>query len=452
MNQLMTKDLKSFYSYCNNQYQIYEFDKNLDGSLQSIEKRGLNDLKQQKDIFLGVKTDGGILFQSSKSKKIDNFSDARALAEMNRNLGSNVQEGHMHFELGKETYFGLYKYNANWKVFLVRAEEINEFYSESKKIFTDISIIIIAITAAISVIGIFILRYILRYMDIITSGIMRMVQNQQLDLIDLKGAHQRRHHLSRGGVQLPVQHHQQPGEHIPEVRQQGHRSQGVPGTPGDARRHAETDSRCFFTDIKSFTFITETLGHDIIKLLNLHYDRAIREIDQVDGVIGSIIGDALLAVYGRVRRILQPTSPSRRLPRHTRSRRLPSRSEGEDGEARKKRHCVRERGKLLPRRRGRLQGRPPRSGRGYRRRRGLLGNPGLLRAHDQHGDRRQRKLSIPARGPHPDLQGPGHLLRIREGRHREERGKPWARVRGARHGPGEGQDRIGKKVYWPIPE
>ena len=46
-----------------------------------------------------------------------------------------------------------------------------------------------------------------------------------------------------------------------------------------------------FSDIKSFTFITETLGPDIIKLLNLHYDKSIREIVKYDGVIGSIIGD-----------------------------------------------------------------------------------------------------------------------------------------------------------------
>jgi class 3 adenylate cyclase len=55
-----------------------------------------------------------------------------------------------------------------------------------------------------------------------------------------------------------------------------------------------------FTDIKSFTYITETLGDDIINLLNLHYDKAIREIIKYDGTIGSIIGDALLAVYGVV--------------------------------------------------------------------------------------------------------------------------------------------------------
>lgn len=53
-----------------------------------------------------------------------------------------------------------------------------------------------------------------------------------------------------------------------------------------------------FSDIKRFTFITETLGNDIIKLLNVHYDSTIKEIIKYDGIIGSIIGDALLAVYG----------------------------------------------------------------------------------------------------------------------------------------------------------
>jgi len=50
-----------------------------------------------------------------------------------------------------------------------------------------------------------------------------------------------------------------------------------------------------FSDIKGFTYMTETLGNDIINLLNLHYDQAIREIHSHNGIVGSIIGDALLA-------------------------------------------------------------------------------------------------------------------------------------------------------------
>ena len=63
---------------------------------------------------------------------------------------------------------------------------------------------------------------------------------------------------------------------------------------------AKRNLTILFTDIKSFTFMTETLGTDIIKLLNLHYDKAISHIHDHNGDIGSIIGDALLAVFGTV--------------------------------------------------------------------------------------------------------------------------------------------------------
>jgi class 3 adenylate cyclase len=53
-----------------------------------------------------------------------------------------------------------------------------------------------------------------------------------------------------------------------------------------------------FSDIKGFTFMTETLGNDIIDVLNLHYQRAISRIHEKNGIVGSIIGDALLAVFG----------------------------------------------------------------------------------------------------------------------------------------------------------
>ena len=53
-----------------------------------------------------------------------------------------------------------------------------------------------------------------------------------------------------------------------------------------------------FSDIKSFTYRTETLGNDIIDLLNVHYDKVIKKVHENSGVIGSIIGDAILAIYG----------------------------------------------------------------------------------------------------------------------------------------------------------
>ena len=53
-----------------------------------------------------------------------------------------------------------------------------------------------------------------------------------------------------------------------------------------------------FSDIKSFTYRTETLGNDIIDVLNVHYNKVIHNVHENSGVVGSIIGDAILAIYG----------------------------------------------------------------------------------------------------------------------------------------------------------
>lgn len=53
-----------------------------------------------------------------------------------------------------------------------------------------------------------------------------------------------------------------------------------------------------FSDVKSFTYRTETLGNDIIEVLNVHYNRVIQNVHDSHGIVGSIIGDAILAVYG----------------------------------------------------------------------------------------------------------------------------------------------------------
>lgn len=297
MNQLLTKDLKSIYSYCNNQYEIYQFDKNVQRSLDGIEQKGLNEIKNSKAVVLGVAEDGTMLFQASHIDRKKTFDDPNMLNYMKGRLAQDVDEGYIYFTFNGEIYFGIYKFNPRWKVFLVRAEEMNEFYAESRRIFRDVSIIIISITLVIGIIGVFILRYILRFINIMTESIMRMVKTQQMDIIDMSRA--TNDDITYLGTAF------------------NSLSSSIDNLIGIFRKFANRDIvikayrdgevklegtrrelTIFFTDIKGFTYITETLGNDIIKLLNLHYDRAIREVLKQDGIIGSIIGDALLAVFG----------------------------------------------------------------------------------------------------------------------------------------------------------
>ncbi len=300
MNQLLIKDLKTMYSYSNNQYEIYIFDKKFDESMKSIENKGLNEIKNDKAVVLGIKNDGTIQFQASKFQRYERFNDQAAIKYMASNVKSSDgegSEGHLRFEFNGEEYFGMFKYNQKWDMFILRGEEENQFFKESRIIFIQISAIIVFITLLSAFIGIVVLRRILRFIDIITNSIMQMIETKELKLIDLKGA--TNDDITYMGTAFNSLSNTV--GNLVNIFQKFANQDVVAKAYADREVKLEGTKReltILFTDIKSFTFITEVLGNDIIKLLNMHYDRAIREIIRYDGVIGSIIGDALLAVYG----------------------------------------------------------------------------------------------------------------------------------------------------------
>jgi adenylate cyclase len=306
IREMLIRDLKEMYTLCNTQYDIYQYSNDYQGSVRNIERNAQDQFKNRKSIFLGIKPNGTIVFQASRLKKYASFMDRETLQLMNRNQKRRILEGVMPFQFNGDDYFGLYKYNPKWEAYIIRGEEYNEFYAESNRIFRTISVVILIITSLTAVLGVILLNHITRFISIVTSRIMAMTESQQLGLIDLDGAANDditflgmafnslsstinnlllifRKFVNRDIAQKAYQER--------EVRLEGQRM----------------ELTILFSDIKRFTFITETLGTDIIKLLNVHYDNTIQEISRHQGIIGSIIGDALLAVYG----VLNETSTNK---------------------------------------------------------------------------------------------------------------------------------------------
>ena len=308
LKELLVKDLKQLYTYCNNQYEIYNFNKDLPESIKQIEMRTKHDFKKNKkmSIALGVKPDGSLLFQGTKQKRFKTFTDRVSLQQMedarlkgvlHKGVRIKVPDGSLQLSLGGNEYYAVYKYNKKWGVYIIRAEELVEFYASSWKIFWNVVLISLLITIACSLVGIILLRYILRFVHIITSNIMRMSQEQTMELIDMKGAPN--DDISYLGVAFnslssTIGNMMQIFQKFinRDVVDKAYREKNV------KLEGTRKDLTCLFSDIRRFTYMTETLGTDIITMLNMHYDRAIREILEHDGIIGSIIGDALLAVYG----------------------------------------------------------------------------------------------------------------------------------------------------------
>ena len=321
VNQLLIRDLQDIYSFTANQYEIYSFSQNIEEAFSAIEQNALSGMQHRKSIFLGIQQDGKILFQNSRrfqdpsgeaadsmerpsssaaqDERLHVFSDARGLEQMNSRNEAGDEQGSISFRLFDDEYFGAYKYMPSWDVYLLRGEELNEFYSDSRRIFQQISILIFLVTIFCILAGVWLLHRILRFVGVITRSIMEMQEEQRIDRIDMYKAPNDevtflgiafnslsstidnlltifKKFVARDVAMKAYQER--------EIRLEG----------------GKKDLSILFTDIRSFTYMTETLGTDIIKLLNMHYDQAIHHIHEHNGDIGSIIGDAVLAVFGTI--------------------------------------------------------------------------------------------------------------------------------------------------------
>jgi class 3 adenylate cyclase len=297
MKELLAKDLKDVYSFANTQFEIYQFDRDKKGSYDNIARKALFDLKNSKAVVLGIQSDGTVPVASSQTVREKYEIDAKSLEKIKGNLARGVREDFLTTKINGEEFFGVYKYNEKWDLFLYRAEEFNEFSQDSRDIFKKISFIIIIMTVLCAVIGVLVLQHIMRFIKVITNSIMLMIKNQQMEVINLKGApNDDITYLGMAFNSLSSTI-----DTLLTIFRKFANKDVVIKAYRDKEIYLEgskKDLTILFSDIKGFTFITETLGNDIIKLINLHYDQSIREIVNYDGVIGSIIGDALLAVYG----------------------------------------------------------------------------------------------------------------------------------------------------------
>ncbi len=296
--ELLAKDLKEFYGFASTQYEISQLNNDVEASKQNIKDKILNDLKDRKEsIFLGISSEGEIQMKFSHSQfNLDKLSSSDIEKLLSESRSLNGQGFYTLKHQGKE-YFGVFKFSDKWNMYFFLAEEYSEFSKEARWNFILISALIILISLVCTIAGIYAVRYILRYVKVITDSIMEMVKTQKLDLIPMvKAPNDDITYLGMSfnslssSIDTLLRIFKKFANQ--DVAIQAYRDKEI------RLEGSKKELAILFSDIKSFTFITETLGTDIIKLINMHYDRAIREIVRYNGAIGSIIGDAILAMFG----------------------------------------------------------------------------------------------------------------------------------------------------------
>ncbi len=297
INQLLIRDLKDLHVFLTNQHDIYMFTGDKEKSYLAIKESARWNLKNEHSIALGWSKDDGFVFVVPEKNNLSDL-DLQILKDTFQEIvDAKVYEGPLRPNLSHGQYSGAFKYNELWDTYIFRGENNKELYASSNKNFIYISIIIIIISTLCMIVGIYILRYILRFVSHISKNIMAMQSNQEMELIDMDGAvNDDIAYLGMAFNSLASTINNLMNIFkkfvARDIAARAYREREI---RLEGKRHYLT---VLFTDIKRFTYMTETLGTDIIKLLNLHYDQAIKHIHEFDGDIGSIIGDALLAVFG----------------------------------------------------------------------------------------------------------------------------------------------------------
>lgn len=298
-NQVMVEQLKELYNSSSNQYQIYTYSNNIEECETSLKQVAKSGFTNPNSIALAVKKDGTIDFYVSNNELSvwDEFIDSTTLQKITSDTVNGIYEGSISFKTAEEEYFGVYKFQDDWDYFLIRAENRSDLDDNNKSLYLFMFIFVIALTTVFVIIGILVIRHEFKSVRTITNDLYNMQKNKKLELIDLSNStNDDITYLaaSFNSLSSSVNNLLNTFQKFvsKDVVAKAYSEQTI------ALEGSQRELVMLFSDIRSFTYRTETLGNDIIDVLNVHYNRVIHKVHENTGVVGSIIGDAILAIYG----------------------------------------------------------------------------------------------------------------------------------------------------------
>ena len=295
----MVEQLKELYNSSSNQYQIYTYSNNIEECETSLKKVAQSGFANPNSVALAVKKDGNIDFYISNNSELSwaKFIDEETLKKLNSDSINGILDGSVSFLAEDGEYFGVYKYQDDWDYFLIRAENRADLNENTKSLYIFMFIFVIALTFVFVIIGIFIIRHEFKAVKTITKDLYNMQKNKKLSLIDLSNSTNdditylaASFNSLSSSVSNLLNTFQKFVSKDVVVKAYSEQSIALEGS--------QRELTMLFSDIRSFTYRTETLGNDIIDVLNVHYNKVIHKVHENSGVVGSIIGDAILAIYG----------------------------------------------------------------------------------------------------------------------------------------------------------
>ena len=123
---------------------------NLPEAIKAIEESAAKSLTKEHSTAFGSRRTGRY---SSGRPSSPSPPPSWIQAALERITGTPKGEGKINFQIGGSGYFGVFKYNDKWDVYIVRAEETREFQKDTDAIFYRVAGIILLLTAILIGLG-----------------------------------------------------------------------------------------------------------------------------------------------------------------------------------------------------------------------------------------------------------------------------------------------------------
>lgn len=302
---ILADNLKQVFMTATNQFQVFKYSGDKDSSINIIKKVADNGFNFEKSVSCAFDTDGNILYiVSGKSEGSEKYSvewktfpDKESLHKMNDQLVVGNNSGLISFQSPQGEYSGVYKYQKDWNLYFLRSDLIRDTQRTTYINFAILSGVALVIMFIFIWVGLSLFNRILKNIGDFSCQIYDMQQKQEMSLIDIsKAPNDDVTYFAASFNSLSASVNNLLStfrKYVPrDIVEQAYAKQEI------MLEGKQKELTIMFSDIKSFTYRTEILGNEIIDLLNVHYNRIIRLVHQNSGIIGSIIGDAILGIYG----------------------------------------------------------------------------------------------------------------------------------------------------------
>ncbi len=298
-NTIMASNLKDMYSFASNQYEIYSYSKDELSVKKAMVDTSQRSFDNENTVCVGVRPQNGrnFFYSSASNQTFSFFLDMDAINLMEIDRANGIEEGSVTYKTSEGEYFGVYKYHHDWNMYIIWAELRSDVNKSSFRVFFVVTLIIIVLVGGFLWVGFFIFRKMFAPIKNMIQSLYKMQEEQTMSQLSLEGASN--DDISYLGASFNSL--SSVINNLLSIFQKFVTPDLVDRAFEEGVVHLEGNQKelsILFSDIRGFTYMTEVMGNDIISLLNIHYDSAIRSIHTNGGIIGSIIGDALLAVYG----------------------------------------------------------------------------------------------------------------------------------------------------------